>query len=59
MADAVVMEAVAKHFRSGGRRFSALHEVHLSVSEGQPVAVSVPLRLRQDHAAQGLFDGGP
>ena len=39
VADAVVMEAVAKHFRSGGRRFSALHEVDMSVAEGEPVAV--------------------
>src|SRR5262249_61844361 len=40
VAEAVVMEAVAKHFRSGGRRFSALHGVYLSVAEGELVAVS-------------------
>jgi len=39
VADAVVMEAVAKDFRSSGRRFRALHGVHLSVTEGELVAV--------------------
>jgi len=40
VADAVVMDAVTKHFGSGGRRFTALHEVHMSVAEGELVAVS-------------------
>src|SRR5215472_13235395 len=38
--DAVVMEAVAKDFGSGDRRFRVLHEVHLSVAEGELIAVS-------------------
>ena len=39
MTEAVVMESVAKHFRSGGRRFSALRQVDLSITEGELVAV--------------------
>ncbi len=39
MTEAVIMEAVARHFRSGGRRFSALRQIDLSVTEGELVAV--------------------
>ena len=33
------MEGVARHFRSGGRRFSALRDIEVSVAEGELVAV--------------------
>jgi putative ABC transport system ATP-binding protein len=39
MPDALVMEGVAKHFRSGGRRFSALRGVDLAVPRGELVVV--------------------
>ena len=39
MTEAVVMEAVTKRFRSGGRRFRALRQVDLSISEGELVAI--------------------
>jgi putative ABC transport system ATP-binding protein len=39
VTEAVIMEAVARHFRSGGRRFSALRQIDLSVTEGELVAV--------------------
>jgi putative ABC transport system ATP-binding protein len=39
MPDAVVMEGVAKHYRAGGRLVSALRGVHLTVAEGELVAV--------------------
>ncbi len=39
MTEAVVMESVAKRFHSGGRFYSALRGVELSIAEGELVAV--------------------
>jgi putative ABC transport system ATP-binding protein len=39
VSEAVAMRGVVKHFRSGGRRFRALHAVDLAVAEGEVVAV--------------------
>src|SRR5215469_5690648 len=39
VTEAVVMEAVSKHFSSGGQRFCALCRVDLAVAEGELVAV--------------------
>jgi putative ABC transport system ATP-binding protein len=39
VTEAVLMEAVTKHFRSGSRRLSALRHVDLSIAEGELVAV--------------------
>lgn len=39
MAEEVVLEAVAKHFRFGPRRITALRSVDLSVGEGELVAI--------------------
>jgi putative ABC transport system ATP-binding protein len=39
VTEAVVMESVAKRFHSGGRLYSALRGVELSIAEGELVAV--------------------